>query len=89
MNRGVPARGFLDAATLIVLCGLPAIGGCRTADHTRGSLSDTALTWPTVDEWRRVILLRDYNTRVVVISTAAREAFRPVRRSISAAIDTG
>ncbi len=33
------------------------------------SLSDPATVWPSLDDILRVVLLRDYNTRLVVIST--------------------
>ncbi len=34
------------------------------------SLSDTSTTWPTWSQWRRVLSLQDYNTRVVVLGVA-------------------
>lgn len=34
-----------------------------------GSITDRSIEWPTWSQWRRVLTLRDYNTRVVVIGT--------------------
>lgn len=33
------------------------------------SISDQSLHWPTWDQWRRLILLQDYNTRIVILGT--------------------
>jgi manganese/zinc/iron transport system permease protein len=35
------------------------------------SLTDRSVEWPSWDQWRRVLLLQDYNTRVVVAGTGA------------------
>jgi manganese/zinc/iron transport system permease protein len=35
-----------------------------------GSITDRSIQWPKAAEWKRVLLLRDYNTRVVVTGTA-------------------
>ena len=34
------------------------------------SITDRSVSWPTWEQWQRVILLEDYNTRVVVFGTA-------------------
>ena len=34
------------------------------------SITDRRLTWPTWEQWQRVLLLEDYNTRVVVFGVA-------------------
>lgn len=34
------------------------------------SITDRRITWPTFEEWQRVMLLEDYNTRIVVFGTA-------------------
>lgn len=34
------------------------------------SLADRSIDWPTWDQWQRVLMLQDYNTRVVVFGTA-------------------
>lgn len=33
------------------------------------SITDRSLQWPTWDQWRRLLLLEDYNTRIVILST--------------------
>ena len=35
--------------------------------ESRGSITDRRLEWPTWEQWWSLILLRDYNTRVVVL----------------------
>jgi len=37
---------------------------------TSDSLASSSLTWPNWEDWKRVILLTDYNSRVVVFGTA-------------------
>lgn len=39
-----------------------------TAEPQR-SITDRSVNWPTWEQWRRVILLKDYNTRVVILGT--------------------
>jgi manganese/zinc/iron transport system permease protein len=41
------------------------MGGAQAA----GSITDRSVAWPTMDELSRVLLLRDHNTRVVVLGT--------------------
>ena len=36
---------------------------------TDRSLAGRSLAWPSADQWRRVLLLEDYNTRVVLLGT--------------------
>jgi len=48
-------------------------GGAAAARRSgvrRGSLADRRARWPTWAQWRRVLLLEDYNTRVVVTGTS-------------------
>jgi manganese/zinc/iron transport system permease protein len=33
------------------------------------SITDRSVAWPTWDQWRRVLLLKDYNTQVVILGT--------------------
>ncbi len=33
------------------------------------SLTDRSVTWPTWEQWSRILLLEDYNTRVVILAT--------------------
>lgn len=35
------------------------------------SITDRSFAWPSSAEWRRVLLMRDYNTRVVILGTCA------------------
>ncbi len=37
--------------------------------YALSSITDRTVDWPTFDQWLRVLTLRDYNTRVVVIGT--------------------
>jgi len=51
---------------LVVFC-------CTTvasAQSSSESLADRSVDWPTVSQWRRVVLLEDYNTRVVLFGVA-------------------
>ena len=43
-------------------------GGAGGHDAPR-TLTDRSLSWPTFRQWRRLLLLQDYNTRVVVLAT--------------------
>ncbi len=36
---------------------------------TQRSIADRSIDWPTWEQWRRIVLLEDYNTRVVLLST--------------------
>jgi manganese/zinc/iron transport system permease protein len=43
---------------------------CFAAEPARhGSITDRSVDWPTWHQWRRVLLLEDYNTRVVLLGT--------------------
>ena len=55
-------RGPYVSLAVFLLVLLPAIGFA-------GSLGDQGLDWPTGEELLRVLTLRDYNTRVVIIGT--------------------
>lgn len=69
-----PWRGV--AACVIV--GLALLGGmvCARAGQdarpaaSAGTIADRSMAWPTAAEWKRTLMLRDYNTRVVVGGTA-------------------
>jgi manganese/zinc/iron transport system permease protein len=53
--------------------GIDGIGNIGFAwadsDIGRNTITDRTIQWPDADTWRRVIFLRDYNTRVVVLGT--------------------
>lgn len=53
-------------AALLALALLP--GAASPAEAGR-SITDRSLSWPDWPQWRRVLLLEDYNTRVVVFGT--------------------
>ena len=63
--------------SVVLLLLAAAIGGSsaaaadqRTATRTtHRSITDRTVEWPTWRQWRRVLLLEDYNTRVVVLGT--------------------
>lgn len=63
----------LNARLLISMAGLSfsCLGSVALAQSGRGSITDRSVAWPTIDQWRSVFLLEDYNTRVVVLSVAA------------------
>jgi manganese/zinc/iron transport system permease protein len=47
-----------------------ALAASDTAPPTNRSLTDRSVQWPSWEQWRRVIFLEDYNTRVVVFGVA-------------------
>ncbi|MEZ6059965.1 MAG: iron chelate uptake ABC transporter family permease subunit [Planctomycetaceae bacterium] len=50
-------------------CASTAFAAPPTHPSGHESLSDRALAWPSVEQWRRVLLLEDYNSRVVILGT--------------------
>ena len=40
------------------------------AQSSTTSITDRSVTWPSSEQWRRVLLLQDYNTRVVLFGVA-------------------
>ena len=65
------------ALIIALLLPLLTVSGDATAAATAvptpfqlPSITDTSVQWPTLSEVARVILLRDYNTRLVVLSTS-------------------
>lgn len=61
------------AVVLVVVCvlgSMPLMGQEHDALGDRQhSITDRRVQWPTWDQWKRVFLLQDYNTRVVVFGT--------------------
>ena len=53
------------------LCGSsPAVADDLSPAHgVQRSITDRSVAWPTWQQWRRVLLLEDYNTRVVLLGT--------------------
>ena len=60
---------FLTGAVLIVFLSLPSIAGAQLS-HAHSSLTDTSLELPAWSDVVRVLTLRDYNTRVVMLATS-------------------
>jgi manganese/zinc/iron transport system permease protein len=57
------------AASVLLSC--PAPAECRPVESKEhGSITDRTVDWPTFGQWRRVLLLEDYNTRVVLLGTS-------------------
>ncbi len=71
------ASGAAVFVVLAMVLGGPAIlsataepgSEARSASYG-GGITDRSMDWPTAAQWRRVIRLEDYNTRVVVGGTA-------------------
>ena len=63
-------RGRVPLATvaLALLLSLGSVTAARAQQSNR-SLANAEAAWPRAEQWWRVLLLRDYNTRVVVFST--------------------
>lgn len=66
---GILASVF--AAALLVSCGQTGEGHDHTTGRVQGSIARTELAAPTFEEIADVALLRNYNTRLVVLSTTA------------------
>jgi manganese/zinc/iron transport system permease protein len=47
-----------------------ALGTAGAGGGMSGSIADRSMNWPSAAEWARVLLLKDYNTRIVVGGTA-------------------
>jgi manganese/zinc/iron transport system permease protein len=41
----------------------------RADDAPQASITDRTVQWPTREQWRRLLLVEDYNTRVVLLGT--------------------
>lgn len=65
-----PATKIALAVALMLL--LTVSGSTVSAQTTAGheSITDRSIDWPKWEQWTRLLLLRDYNTRVVVVGTA-------------------
>lgn len=70
-TRHAPAAfGFVVLALLVVVWNPQSADAADISAAFAGeSITDRSLSWPTVDQWIRVVTLRDYNTRVVVAGT--------------------
>lgn len=62
------SRTALRLTCLALLLAItPSVASAQT---TNKSIADRRVAWPTQAQWRRVILLEDYNTRVVLFGVA-------------------
>lgn len=62
-------RRILVAAVLVAGClAGPALAQSPVGDR-QASITDRSVAWPTAAQWRRAVLLQDYNTRIVVFGT--------------------
>jgi manganese/zinc/iron transport system permease protein len=59
---------WIVSVSLLMLAGSPTVVHAQSSSK---SIADRSITWPTGEQWRSVLLLEDYNTRVVVLSVAA------------------
>ena len=61
----------IATVVIVVLLLVPAPAAAQTQrpPSKLHSITDRSVSWPTREEWQRVLLLRDYNTRVVVLGT--------------------
>jgi manganese/zinc/iron transport system permease protein len=65
----IGSRWRLAVLVLIVL-GHFLVASTASAQSASKSITDRSVEWPTLEQWRRVVLLEDYNTRIVVLSVA-------------------
>ncbi len=68
MNR----RARFVAVLFLLFCPLAvssAAGQSSRALDSQQSLADRSMRWPEWDQWSRLFLLQDYNTRVVILGT--------------------
>lgn len=62
----VARRGLVFLAAVLLL----SVVASAAEPLGRGtSLTDRSISWPSGEQWRRVLSMRDYNTRVVVLGT--------------------
>jgi manganese/zinc/iron transport system permease protein len=61
---------FLAMAMLLSLASPVGLSAAEPRVSGNRSLTDRSTEWPTWQQWRRVLLLQDYNTRVVVFGVA-------------------
>jgi len=67
----------LAIAVCCVVVGLVPAGAWSHAAHARAiaspgaqqSITDRSIEWPSANQWRRLLLMEDYNTRVVILGT--------------------
>ena len=71
LGRGYRCDASAGAIVMIACCRFGVcLPSATSIVGTSRSITDRAITWPTWEQWQRVLLLEDYNTRVVVFGTA-------------------
>jgi manganese/zinc/iron transport system permease protein len=60
-------RSIVLATILFVMSIAP--GPLMAQSSTSESLTDRSIEWPSLDQWSRVLFLKDYNTRMVIFGT--------------------
>lgn len=66
--RGAALR-LAACLALAALRGEPAAAYPAPGMPSHGTITDRSVAWPSYTQWRRVVLLQDYNTRVVLLGT--------------------
>jgi len=61
------AKGIPLIAICLLACALWTGMASAAPPSKSGSLGDHSLRWPAWEEWRQLLLLEEYNTRVVII----------------------
>lgn len=62
-------RAILSGLVLLSCFAAPAFAHPAARSKSSTSITDRSIVWPTTDQWLRVFLLKDYNTRVVILGT--------------------
>lgn len=66
-----PKNPYIAIAAVLWLLASPvSLAAAEASIGDQRSLTDRSTEWPTWQQWRRVLLLEDYNTRVVVFGVA-------------------
>ncbi|MEX2113870.1 MAG: iron chelate uptake ABC transporter family permease subunit [Pirellulales bacterium] len=65
--RPLGRSALVLASLLVALSGSVAASAAQPSG--RGTITDRTVAWPTWPQWRRVVLLEDYNTRLVLAGT--------------------
>jgi len=65
-HLGLPA---LVVLTIVLIIGPLDLAAHEAKKSGSRSITDRSVEWPTWEQWTRVFLLRDYNTRIVVFGT--------------------
>jgi manganese/zinc/iron transport system permease protein len=57
-------------AIFFILTAPAGLSAAEPGNYSNRSLADRSAQWPTWEQWQRVLLLKDYNTRIVVFGVA-------------------